>query len=117
MNVTPQMGIYKCFACGAGGDVLKFVQEYEKLDFIDALKTVASNAGVAIPENILFSKDDEDKGKASQALAANQIACQLYQEELAGNPEMLAYIAKRGINEETRKHFQLGLAPSRRKSC
>ncbi|HKP96157.1 MAG TPA: DNA primase [Fibrobacteria bacterium] len=111
MNVTPQMGIYKCFACGAGGDVLKFVQEYEKLDFIDALKTVASRAGVAIPENILFSKDDEDKGKAGQALAANQLACQLYQEELADTPEILAYIAGRGINEDTRKHFQVGYAP------
>ena len=111
MNVTPQMGIYKCFACGAGGDVLKFVQEYEKLDFIDALKTVAARAGVPIPAEILFSKDDEDKGKASQALAANQLACQLYQEELANNPEILAYIAGRGINDETRKHFQIGFAP------
>ncbi|MEO6098227.1 MAG: DNA primase [Fibrobacteria bacterium] len=111
MNVTPQMGIYKCFACGAGGDVLKFVQEYEKLDFIDALKIVAQKAGVAIPEHIGFAKDEEDKGKASQALAANQLACQLYQEELAANPDILAYVAKRGINDETRKHFQLGLAP------
>ncbi|MEO7425983.1 MAG: DNA primase [Fibrobacteria bacterium] len=111
MNVNPQMGIYKCFACGAGGDVLKFVQEYEKLDFIDALKTVAARAGVAIPENILFSKDDGDKGKASQALAANQLACQLYQEELAGNAEVSAYLAGRGINDETRKQFQIGLAP------
>jgi DNA primase len=111
MNVTPQMGIYKCFACGAGGDVLKFVQEYEKLDFIDALKTVAARAGVAIPENILFSKEDGDKGKASQALAANQLACQLYQEELAGNAEVSAYLAGRGINDETRKQFQIGLAP------
>jgi len=111
MNVTPQMGIYKCFACGAGGDVLKFVQEYEKLDFIDALKAVASRAGVSIPENILFSRDDEDKGKASQALAANQLACRLYVEELEASPEILAYLAERGVNEETRKHFQLGLAP------
>jgi DNA primase len=112
MNVTPQMGIYKCFACGAGGDVLKFVQEYEKLDFLDALKIVAARAGVAIPEHIVFSKDDGDKGKSSQALAANQLACQLYQEELAAHPEVLAYLAQRGIADETRKHFQLGLAPA-----
>lgn len=111
MNVTPQMGIYKCFACGAGGDVLKFVQEYEKLDFIDALRAVAARAGVNIPEHLQFSKDEEDKGKASQVLAANQVACRLYQEELEANPEILAYVASRGINEETRKHFQLGLAP------
>lgn len=111
LNVTPQMGIYKCFACGAGGDVLKFVQEYEKLDFIDALRAVAVRAGVTIPEHLHFSKDEEDKGKASQALAANQLACQLYQEELENNPEVLAYLDGRGIHAETRKHFQLGLAP------
>jgi hypothetical protein len=111
MNVTPQMGIYKCFACGAGGDVLKFVQEYEKLDFLDALKIVAARAGVNIPEHIAFSKDDADKGKSSQALSANQVACQLYQEELAANPEVLKYLADRGVSEETRKHFQLGYAP------
>jgi DNA primase catalytic core len=112
MNVTPQMGIYKCFACGAGGDVLKFVQEYEKLDFLDALKIVAARAGVTIPEHIAFSKDDGDKTKSSQALAANQLACQLYQEELAASPEVLAYLAQRGIADETRKHFQLGLGPA-----
>jgi DNA primase len=112
MNVTPQMGIYKCFACGAGGDVLKFVQEYEKLDFLDALKIVAEKAGVAIPEHIAFSKDDADKGKASQALAANQLACQLYQEELVLNLEVLKYVRDRGIGDETRKQFQLGYAPA-----
>ncbi len=111
LNVTPQMGIYKCFACGEGGDVLKFVQEYEKLDFIDALRAVAERAHITIPEQLQFSKDDADKGKASQALAANQMACQVYQEELQVNIEVLAYVASRGISEETRKHFQLGLAP------
>lgn len=111
LNVTPQMGIYKCFACGAGGDVLKFVQEYEKLDFIDALKSVASRAGIAIPEHLAFSKDEGDRGKAALALAANQLACQLYQEELESNAETLAYLAGRGVTTEGRKHFQIGLAP------
>lgn len=111
LNVTPQMGIYKCFACGAGGDVLKFVQEYEKLDFLDALKIVAEKAGVTIPERIAHSKDDADRSKSALVLAANQLACRLYQEELESNPEVLAYVEKRGITAETRKHFQLGLAP------
>jgi DNA primase catalytic core len=111
LNVTPQMGIYKCFACGAGGDVLKFVQEYEKLDFLDALRLVAEKAGVTIPERIAHSKDEGDRGKSALVLAANQLACRLYQEELESNPEVLAYVEKRGITTETRKHFQLGLAP------
>lgn len=111
LNVTPQMGIYKCFACGAGGDVLKFVQEYEKLDFIDALKSVAARAGVAIPEHLAFSKDEGDRGKAALTLAANQLACRLYQEELEADAATLAYLESRGVTPESRRHFQLGLAP------
>ena len=38
MNVNPQMGIYKCFACGAGGDVFKFIMEHEKMDFKAAVE-------------------------------------------------------------------------------
>lgn len=111
LNVTPQMGIYKCFACGAGGDVLKFVQEYEKLDFIDALRTVAGRAGIAIPEHIASSRDDGDRGKAAEVLAANQLACRLYQEELEAHPSTLAYLEGRGVSQEARRHFQLGYAP------
>src|SRR5688572_5579527 len=111
LNVTPQMGIYKCFACGAGGDVLKFVQEYEKLDFIDALRAVAARAGIAIPVHLGNSREDGDRGKAALVLAANQLACRLYQEELEANPETLAYLEGRGVTPEARKHFQLGLAP------
>ena len=52
------------------------------------------------------------QGQSQPGLGRQPIsACQLYQEELAGNAEVLAYIAGRGISEETRKHFQLGLAP------
>ncbi|HLP39960.1 MAG TPA: DNA primase, partial [Fibrobacteria bacterium] len=111
LNVTPQMGIYKCFACGAGGDVLKFVQEYEKLDFIDALKSVASRAGIAIPDHLAISKDDGDRGKAAMVLAANQLASQLYQEELEQNAEAKAYLDGRGVSAEARKHFQMGYSP------
>jgi DNA primase len=111
LNVTPQMGIYKCFACGAGGDVLKFVQEYEKLDFIDALRTVASRAGISVPDHIASSRDEGDRGKAAEVLAANQLACRLYQEELDVHPPTLAYLEGRCVSAEARKHFQLGYAP------
>ncbi len=58
MNVNPRMGIYKCFACGAGGDAIKFVQEFERVGFVEALRLVAAKAGIAIPENLALS----DKG-------------------------------------------------------
>ena len=49
MHVTPSMGIYKCFACGAGGDVLKFIMEHEKMDFISTLKFVAAESNFSLP--------------------------------------------------------------------
>ena len=79
MNVNPRMGIYKCFACGAGGDVIKFVQEFEKIGFLEALKQVASKAGVAIPENFATG-NKEDADKTALVLQANQIALQVYNE-------------------------------------
>jgi DNA primase len=110
MNVNPRMGIYKCFACGAGGDVIKFVQEFEKIGFIEALKQVAAKAGVAIPENFAAgNKDDADK--TALVLQANQIALQVYNETLEKTPAWIKYLGERGLKPETIKKFQIGCAP------
>ena len=59
------MGIYKCFACGAGGDAIKFVQEYEKVGFVEALRLVAAKAGIPIPENLVVGdREGADKTAA-----------------------------------------------------
>jgi len=109
MNVTPQMGIYKCFACGAGGDVIRFVQDYEKLAFIDALRAVAQRCNIIVPEK--FASDSGAREKTESVLAANQLTAQYYLEQLDKQPEVLAYLEKRGVKAETRRHFQLGYAP------
>ena len=48
MSVSPEKGIYKCFSCGATGNAFKFVQDYEKVSFQEAVKTVAQKAGIKI---------------------------------------------------------------------
>ena len=50
MSVNQSRQIYHCFSCGAGGDVFKFVMEYENLTFPEALKTLADRAGVELPD-------------------------------------------------------------------
>ena len=50
MSVNQSRQIYHCFSCGAGGDVFKFVMEYENRTFPEALKTFADRAGVALPD-------------------------------------------------------------------
>jgi DNA primase catalytic core len=110
MNVNPRMGIYKCFACGAGGDAIKFVQEFEKIGFIEALKQVAAKAGIAIPENFAAgNKDDGDR--VALVLQANQLALQAYTEAIEKTPHWVKYLEERGLKRETVKHFQIGCAP------
>jgi len=110
MNVNPRMGIYKCFACGAGGDAIKFVQEFERVGFVEALRLVAAKAGIAIPEGLAFG-DKEGSDKTAAVVQANQIALQVYVESLDKNPAMTEYLKERGLNRETVKHFQIGYAP------
>ncbi len=110
MNVNPRMGIYKCFACGAGGDAIKFVQEFERVGFVEALRLVAAKAGIPIPENLAMG-DKEGADKTAAVVQANQIAQQVYVESLEKNPALLEYLKERGLNRETVKHFQIGHAP------
>lgn len=110
MNVNPRMGIYKCFACGAGGDAIKFVQEFEKLGFVEALRLVASKAGIAIPDT--FGAGDKGGGEQTAAvMQANQIALQVYSETFEKTPAWQKYAEERGLSRETIKHFQIGCAP------
>lgn len=111
MNVNPRMGIYKCFACGAGGDVIKFVQEFEKIGFAEALRQVAGKAGIAVPENF-GAGSREDGDKTALVLQANQIALQVYTETLGKDGAWSAYLQERGIKPETVKKFQIGCAPA-----
>jgi len=110
LNVNPAIGIYKCFACGAGGDAIKFVQEYEKVGFAEAIRTVAAKAGITLPENLNFGeKGANDKFAASSE--ANQIALQVYVESLDKSTVALEYLKTRNLDRETVKHFQIGFAP------
>jgi DNA primase len=109
MYVTPQMGIYKCFVCGAGGDAIKFVQEYEKLPFMDALKQLSQEAGLPMPEE--FHKSGKSGDKKSRILELNGLAGDAFQKKLAKTDSVQAYLRDRGISPEVQKKFQLGLSP------
>ncbi len=111
MNVTPQMGIYRCFVCGASGDVFSFLQEYEKLSFMEALKLVAEKVGLEMPRQ--FEKGEGDSGELKDLMfKANALAADFYQQELKKSGPAMEYIKKRGISPESQKKFQLGFAPS-----
>jgi DNA primase len=111
MYVTPSMGIYKCFACGAGGDHFKFVQEYEKLDFPKAVETVAEIAGYKLPEKKMGKEEFKSAQEKKSLLDINFTASQFFQEQLFKNQDAYKYLSSRGLLEPTIKTFQLGWAP------
>lgn len=113
MNVNPSLGIYKCFACGAAGDVFKFVQEHEKLGFKDAVEWVANFTGFALPKIGISENSEQDKER-TMVRQLNELACEWFEQQLTLSPKALQYLASRHITEETRKLFHIGYAPDGR---
>lgn len=113
MNVNPSLGIYKCFACGAGGDVFKFVQEHEKMDFKGAVEWVANFTGFALPQ-LGAPEDSEKTEERAMVRRLNELACEWFEQQLTLSPKALQYLSSRHITDETRKLFHIGYAPDGR---
>ena len=113
MTVNPTIGIYKCFACGAGGDVFKFVQEHEKIDFNGAVEWVANFVGFDLPK---FTSKENAEVTEERAMIRklNELACEWFEQQLTLSPKALEYLAKRNVSEKTRKEFHIGYAPNGR---
>jgi DNA primase len=109
--VVPDKGFYKCFGCGVSGDVFKFLQEKVGLDFVEAVKQVASRSGVEIREVKRGHDPEEDPKRPLYELMA--FARTWFREQLLGDggAGARAYLEGRGIDAETSERFDLGFAP------
>ena len=113
-SVNPQRQIFKCFGCGAGGSVFKFVQQYESVDFPTAVKRLADRAGIRIVEEALSPEDDKRLRMRRRLLALHAEAAEWFHRQLmksADAEEARAYLKKRGINSETAASWKIGYAP------
>lgn len=109
--VSPDKQIYHCFGCNSGGNVFNFVKEYEKLDFIDAVKMLAGRVGVKLPE--YKAPKEESDSFVNTLYSINDIAAGYYSGFLAKSvPSSGArrYIEHRGLEEHVVKKFRLGYA-------
>jgi DNA primase len=113
---TPSFSIYtdhqwfKCYGCGASGDVLKFVQTIEGLTFWEALKKLADQNGIPLPKQSLAS--DEDTRLRAALFEMHEIAAEHFRANLAGagGAAGRAYIERRGVTADAVRQFGLGLA-------
>lgn len=108
-TVDRDKGLYHCFGCGAGGDVIHFVRQADRLDFPEAVEALAERFGVPIPRRASRGPRDERREKILEALRA---AHQFYVGELArpGN-RAAAYLEERAVPADLGHRLALGYAP------
>lgn len=107
-SVSPDKGLFHCFGCGAGGDVITFIMQIENLDYIEAVKFLAQRAGMPLPED----KDDGSADKRRRMYEMNREAGKYYHRLLFSEEGSagLDYLRRRGLSDHTIKLFGLGYA-------
>ncbi|MEN9921713.1 MAG: primase, primase protein [Candidatus Parcubacteria bacterium] len=103
--VAPHRGSFMCFGCGKKGDIFTFVQEIEGIEFFDALKQLAEQAGVTLE----LQKTDSKEKKDSYAILEK--ACLVFQSHLQKDIRAQEYLSGRGLSEQTIRQFRIGFIP------
>ena len=114
-TVSPSKQFYHCFGCGAHGDAIRFLVEHNGMSFIDAVKDLAQQVGMTVPD------DDRTPQQREQAEAQKQRRATLsdvlakaaagYRKQLRDSPRAIDYLKGRGLSGEIAAHFALGYAP------
>jgi DNA primase len=103
-NVSPAKQIYHCFGCGVGGDAIKFVMEYEKLSYPEAIEKLASMYNFSLR----YTKGSGEYGEAKRVLELMQ---GWYSENLDREPHARKYLEERGITQASIEDFGIGYVP------
>ena len=109
-SVSPDKQIYHCFGCGAGGNVINFIMEHERLDFISSVKLLADRANIHIETDPGEPRKKDDRASIYNM---HEIACRVFERQLndAAAKSAKDYLLNRGLSEETLKTFRVGFAP------
>ncbi len=99
--VSPNKQIYHCFGCGVGGDSIKFVMDLEKLTYPEAVEKIASSFNFTLH----YTQGKGDLSESKKALESLEL---WYQKNLSSKSEVLAYLHKRGVNQNSIEQFGVG---------
>jgi DNA primase len=114
-SVSSSKGIYKCFGCGRGGNVLTFVQEHEKLTFVEAIRWLADFYKIALEETERSPEQVQHQAVEESLRVLNEFATQYFQDTLTqseeGNAIGMSYFKQRGLRKDTIEKFRLGYNP------
>ena len=111
-SVSPGKQMYYCFGCGAGGNVITFLMEYENQTFPEAVRTLAQRAGIALPEADDSKEARQGDSRRAKLLEINKEAAKYfyYQLRTERGSVGMEYLRKRELSDETMNHFGLGYA-------
>ncbi|MCX7738059.1 MAG: DNA primase [Hydrogenothermaceae bacterium] len=104
--VSPTKNIFKCFGCGVSGDAIKFIMEYERISFSEAIEKIANKYGIKIKYT--------GKDRQIQLKAVFEITSQIkdfYRDSLIYSEDVKEYLKSRGVSSNAIKHFEIGYSP------
>lgn len=109
-SVSPSKQMYYCFGCGAGGNVITFIMEYENYTFMEAVRMLAERAGIELPQMEETPEERKSRDIRSQLLEINKLAAVYYFHQLRGQngSTAMTYLKKRELSDETIQRFGLG---------
>ena len=115
-TVSTAKQIFHCFGCHEGGDIIKFVQKIERLEWMDAVRHLSAEFGIPMPEMQRSSREEAgSRDEKTAALAAVEFALRFFvrelQRKIGEGHEIREYLNNRRMGPEIAKRFQLGLAP------
>jgi len=111
-NVREETGRYRCFGCGAAGDVFRFVQDIEHLDFVGAVESLAAKSGYQL--TYTSGTESKDRQRRKRLVEAMALAADWYHERLLTSPDARAardYLRARGLAGDVARQFKIGWAP------
>lgn len=109
-SVNPDKQVYHCFGCGASGGLISFIMEYDNMDFVSAIESLASLAGLQVPTEAT----DPEAGKRKVLYEILEMADQAFRKALKSNPSReraVSYLKGRGLTGTIAHRFGLGYAP------
>ena len=110
-SVSQDKQIFKCFGCWQGWNALKFVMEYEKLDFLDAIKNLAQDYNIDISD-FRSEKNSQNVQEKKTLQAMMNFTQSFFQQKFSENSEAKKYLDSRGLTSEIINHYWIGYAPA-----
>ena len=112
-TVSPSKQFYHCFGCGVHGSALSFLMEYEHLEFIEAIESLAESLGLQVPrETTRNAPSDAQRQRTKDLYTLLQEASEFYQLQLKGSPKAIDYLKGRALSGEISKRFGVGYSPA-----